>query len=71
MAAHLRPPPPGASAEGLFACLRALAEEARSIGLVETARAIELAAEFVSVEAEEHGLSLDDRSDRPRDARLD
>lgn len=57
MTARLRPPPPGASAEGLFLCLRALAGEARSLGLVEAARTIELAAELVSVEAEELGLS--------------
>jgi hypothetical protein len=55
----------------LFACLRALAEEARSIGLSETARAIEFAAEFVAVEAEERGLSMGGSPGRPRDVRLD
>jgi hypothetical protein len=70
MAARMRPPPPGASAEGLFACLRALAEEARSIGLPEAARTIELAAEFVTVEAEERGLCLGGPAARPRDIRF-
>lgn len=70
MAAHMHPPPPGASASGLFACLRALAEEARSIGLPDTARAIELAAEFVAVEAEERGLSVGGAVERPRGIRV-
>ena len=70
MAASMRPPPPGASAEGLFTCLRALADEAKSLGLAESARAIELAAEFVSVEAEERGLSIGGLASRQRQIRL-
>lgn len=58
MAASLRPPPPGASPAGLYECLRVLADEARSMGLIESARAILLAADFVSVEAEENGLTI-------------
>jgi hypothetical protein len=67
----MRPPPPAASAEGLFACLRALAEEARSIGLEESARAMERAAEIVSAEAEERGLTMGGPSRRQRDIRPD
>ncbi|WP_291296582.1 hypothetical protein [Elioraea sp.] len=58
MAASMRPPPPGASPSGLYECLRALAEEAKSIGLSDAARAILLAADCVAVEAEENGLTI-------------
>lgn len=67
MAASLRPPPPGASPSGLYECLRALAEEAKSIGLGEAARAILLAADFVAVEAEENGLAIGAPARPPRD----
>jgi hypothetical protein len=70
MAERMRPPPPGASSDGLFACLRALAEEARSLGLAEAASMIDLAAECVAVEAEERGLCLDGPVARPRGIRL-
>lgn len=56
MGATRRPPPPGASASGLFACLSALAEEAQALGLREAARTILLAADIVAVEAEERRL---------------
>jgi len=58
MAASVRPPPPGASANGLCQCLRALAEEARSLGLADSARSIALAADLVAIESEERGLLL-------------
>jgi len=70
MASTFRPAPPGASATGLFECLRALADEARSIGLGEAARAIRLAADFVATEAEENGLALDGQPRRSRPIRL-
>ncbi|WP_144299365.1 hypothetical protein [Elioraea rosea] len=70
MTASFRPPPPCASPAGLFECLRVLAEEARAIGLDEAARTILLAADFVAIEAEEHGLSVRDSPRRPRDARV-
>lgn len=71
MAARMSPPPPAVSAEGLFACLRVLAEEARSIGLSEAAFAITRAAEIVSAEAEERGLTIGGASGRPRRLRPD
>jgi hypothetical protein len=67
MADSVRPPPPGASAIGLCECLRALAEEARALGLPDSARTITLAADLVAVEAEERGLLL---GRRPRCARV-
>lgn len=63
----MRPPPPGASPSGLYECLRALADEAKSIGLSEAARAILLAADFVAIEAEEHGLTMGEPARPPRD----
>lgn len=56
MGASRRPPPPGASASGLFTCLGALAEEARALGLFDSARTILMAADFVAIEAEEKNL---------------
>lgn len=58
MGATRRPPPPGASASGLYACLAALAEEAHALGLRDSARTILLAAEFVLTEAAEHALPV-------------
>jgi hypothetical protein len=68
MGASRRPPPPGASASGLFECLNALADEARALGLFDSARTILLAAEFVAIEAEEQNLPTGRSPRRPGDA---
>jgi hypothetical protein len=57
MEASRRPPPPGASASGLFECLSALAEEALALGLTDSARTILMAADFVALESEEKHLA--------------
>jgi hypothetical protein len=68
MGASRRPPPPGASASGLFTCLSALAEEARALGLSDSARTILMAADFVALEAEEKNLPSDPMHRRPGDS---
>jgi hypothetical protein len=65
MGASRRPPPPGASASGLFECLSALAEEARALGLTDSARTILMAADFVALEAEEKHLTAAQVTRRP------
>lgn len=68
MGASRRPPPPGASASGLFECLNALAEEARALGLFDSARTILMAADFVAIEAEEKNLTAQQMPRRSGDA---
>ena len=68
MGASRRPPPPGASASGLYECLSALAEEARALGLFDSARTILMAADFVALEAEEKNLPSGRSLRRPGDA---
>jgi hypothetical protein len=68
MGASRRPPPPAAAASGLFECLCALAEEAQALGLLDSARTILMAADFVAIEAEENNLPPRSTPPRPGDS---